>query len=85
MGAQASFAEGMKAAKEVQKDLQWTQNRVEYVHKHHSSILKLIVSTVRSMTEQRASTPNNSDRPSDDTQHQSITRLLTSKLASRHC
>jgi exonuclease VII small subunit len=31
MGAQASFAEGMKAAKEVQKDLQWTQKRVEYV------------------------------------------------------
>jgi hypothetical protein len=31
MGAQASFAEGMRAAKEVQKDLQWTQKRVEYV------------------------------------------------------
>jgi|TARA_R110002003_G_scaffold243_1_gene17355 exonuclease VII small subunit len=28
-GAQASFAEGMRAAKEVQKDLQWTQKRVE--------------------------------------------------------
>jgi len=29
MGAQASFAEGMRAAKEVQKDLQWTQKRVD--------------------------------------------------------
>ncbi|KAL5120888.1 hypothetical protein ACEQ8H_001075 [Pleosporales sp. CAS-2024a] len=29
MGAQASFAEGMKAAKDVQKDLQWTQKRVD--------------------------------------------------------
>lgn len=28
-GAQASFAEGMRAAKEVQKDLQWTQKRVD--------------------------------------------------------
>jgi exonuclease VII small subunit len=31
MGAQASFAEGMRAAKDVQKDLQWTQKRVELV------------------------------------------------------
>jgi exonuclease VII small subunit len=29
MGAQASFAEGMRAAKDVQKDLQWTQKRVD--------------------------------------------------------
>jgi regulator of sigma D len=85
MGAQASFAEGMRAAKEVQKDLQWTQNRVEYVHKHHFSILELIVPTVRSMTEQRASTLNNSDRLSDDTQHQSITRHFTCELALWHC
>jgi len=28
-GAQASFAEGMRAAKDVQKDLQWTQKRVD--------------------------------------------------------
>jgi len=28
-GAQASFASGMLAAKEVQKDLQWTQKRVD--------------------------------------------------------
>jgi exonuclease VII small subunit len=28
-GARMSFADGMKAAKEVQKDLQWTQKRVD--------------------------------------------------------
>lgn len=28
-GARMSFTDGMKAAKEVQKDLQWTQKRVE--------------------------------------------------------
>lgn len=28
-GARTSFAEGMKTAKEVQKDLQWTQKRVD--------------------------------------------------------
>lgn len=30
-GARANFADGMRAAKEVQKDLQWTQKRVESV------------------------------------------------------
>jgi hypothetical protein len=28
-GARANFAEGMRTAKDVQKDLQWTQKRVE--------------------------------------------------------
>jgi hypothetical protein len=28
-GARMNFADGMKAAKEVQRDLQWTQKRVE--------------------------------------------------------
>lgn len=28
-GAQRNFADGMRAAKDVQKDLQWTQKRVE--------------------------------------------------------
>jgi exonuclease VII small subunit len=28
-GARSNFADGIKVAKEVQKDLQWTQKRVE--------------------------------------------------------
>jgi hypothetical protein len=28
-GVRTNFADGMKAAKEVQRDLQWTQKRVE--------------------------------------------------------
>ena len=28
---QASFAEGIKTARDVQKDLEWTQKKVEYV------------------------------------------------------
>ena len=29
-GARANFADGAKAAKEVQRDLEWTQKRVKY-------------------------------------------------------
>lgn len=84
MGAQASFAEGMRAAKEVQKDLQWTQKRVEYVQSRLSRILclELIGFSVRSTTELRANTPNNSELLSDDTQHPSITRSFDPK--TRH-
>jgi hypothetical protein len=28
-GARVNFSDGMRAAKDVQKDLQWTQKRVE--------------------------------------------------------
>lgn len=34
--AQISFADGMRTAKEVQKDLQWTQKRVEYAKRDFS-------------------------------------------------
>ena len=30
-GARANIADGMKAAKEVKKDLEWTQKRMTYV------------------------------------------------------
>lgn len=82
MGAQASFAEGMRAAKEVQKDLQWTQKRVEYVQNRYSSksFLKLIDFPVHSTTELRANIPNSSEPLSDDTQHRSTTRSLDHKI-----
>jgi biogenesis of lysosome-related organelles complex 1 subunit KXD1 len=34
---QASFAEGIKTAKEVQQDLDWTQKKVKYVESEFSS------------------------------------------------
>jgi hypothetical protein len=84
MGAQASFADGMRAAKEVQKDLQWTQKRVEYVRSccPPTSFLELIDFPVHSMTELRANTPNSSELLSDDTRHQSTTRSFDHK--TRH-
>lgn len=33
-GTRANFADGMKAAKEVKRDLEWTQKRVTYVSLH---------------------------------------------------
>lgn len=85
MGAQASFAEGMRAAKEVQKDLQWTQKRVEYVEDLSWRCSRLISSAVLSTTAQRANIQSNSAPLSDDTQHRSTTRSLATKPASRHC
>ena len=77
MGAQASFAEGMKAAKEVQKDLQWTQKRVECVYSGNFwREPELTYLTVLSTTEQLASTRSNSGLLSDATLRQSTTRSL---------
>jgi exonuclease VII small subunit len=77
MGAQASFAEGMKAAKEVQKDLQWTQKRVECVYSGDFwRKPELTYFTVLSMTAQLASTRSNSGLLSDATLRQSTTRSL---------
>ena len=38
----ANLADGVKAAKEVRKDLEWTQKRVRYVHSNflHSEIAR---------------------------------------------
>lgn len=78
MGAQASFAEGMKAAKEVQKDLQWTQKRVECVYSGGFwPKSELTHVPVLSTTEQLASTRSNSGLLSDATLRQSTTRSLT--------
>lgn len=41
----ASFADGMKAAKDVQRDLEWTQKRVQYAEEHDFLPRKTVTDT----------------------------------------
>jgi hypothetical protein len=41
-GTRANFADGMKAAKEVKRDLDWTQKRVKYVPEPRPSTVGIV-------------------------------------------
>lgn len=49
-GTRANFADGMKAAKEVKRDLDWTQKRVKYVPQF--SALQLSALSTRKSTQE---------------------------------
>jgi hypothetical protein len=56
---QASFAEGIKTARDVQKDLDWTQKKVEYDSCHFPvSAMKSDLSPVSSISGPLKSTPS---------------------------
>ncbi len=46
-GTRANFADGMKAAKEVKRDLDWTQKRVKYVSNPYPAYILLSICALR--------------------------------------
>ena len=78
-GARANFAEGAKAAKEVKRDLEWTQKKVKYVFAvllQISSVVKKIRETDDSKHPQNKSRAQASRQVSQSARAVSITRTL---------
>lgn len=92
--SRANFADGMKAAKEVKKDLEWTQKRVKYANKLFSNIktmepllrYKRKIDTVVAHSKPRRSenTQSNTPKLASGTHHQSTERSIF-HLIRRHC
>lgn len=66
----ANFADGMKAAKEVKKDLEWTQKRVSLVSQLSMTLVQTIANVIEGLSKQKPkrSIPQRIDQRASGTQ-----------------